>query len=370
MSSLYRGGSRFLALFAFSALLAASRAQAAEPGDAAALAQAERAMNTDYLGGKSRQAIQRLQKAQKSCDQKSCSAVVRARLLRDLGVVYIAGLGKVKEGREALARAVQADPGLRLEPDLTTPEVSQAFREVGGGQVASADEVPKTRRPEPELVQLDEPAPAAKSNWISLSLQQDFFVHQKTENVCRSGRYQCFSAGGTPYTGQILASPRGNQSSGGFGSATTRLLAGFDRLVLPNLLLGARLGIAFRGAPTSPNGDKFLPLHLEARVSYFFGSAPFENDGLKPFVQLGFGIAEVDARVAVDYYESEAGYAAQDKGVLDAWRKAGKSFFAPGVGAEYVVANAHAVFIEARLLVMLGASGIAPALAAGYSYGL
>lgn len=394
--------STFALFTLLAALFSALPALAAAPYDVAARELADSAINTDYLSGKPQLAERKLRRALKGCEQEQCSKQIRARLYRDLGVVCIAGLNRQKEGREALSKAVQADPAIRLNADLTTPEVAQAFRDVGGKGVSlaaqpaptaapkRAEPAPKKRRGnrrqlQPEDITLEEtPQESEESHeetseqgasrlrsawWFSFGLQQDFFVHSSVDNVCSTGKYQCFDASRKRYTGPILASPKGNRASGGLGIATTRVLLGADRRLLDNWLIGVRLGFAFGGAPDPGNGDKFLPLHLEVRGTYVYGKRPLERDGLRPLAQLALGIAEIDAQTAVDYYTDEASFAAGNKGVLDAWRKTGKVFIAPSLGAAYGFLRQHNLFAEARLMVLLGTSGVAPAFGLGYAHG-
>jgi hypothetical protein len=295
-------------------------------------------------------------------------------LYRDLGVVYLGGLGKPTEGREALARAVQADPSIRLEKDLTTPELAQAFREVGGGTAMRLDDdvpKPKKKRKPMAVAPAEESSPAGgvPLNWFSLTVQQDTLLHSQTRPVCYGADYTCFGVGGGEYDGPIYEA-EGNRADGGLGIATTRVLLGFDRLFLGNLLIGGRVGVAFNGAPTGKLSGKFLPLHIEVRGAYFLGTEPFKELGFRPYASLGIGVGEVDGHIAVDYFIDEAGYHANQKGTLDAWRRTGKTFFAPGVGSQYALGKASALSAELRLGVMLGASGLAPALAIGYSHGL
>jgi hypothetical protein len=373
---------------------------AAEPKDAAAKRIAGSAISEDYISGKFAAARRKLDKAIKTCGRSECSGKVLAGLYRDLGVVYLGGLNKPPQGKEALARAVQADPSVQLDPDLSTPEIVAAFKEVGGqvsgaksgktkaqapdsSQPPSQSSKPKSRRHavESENVELDEEsasdepsdsvAPAEESrdegdahkNWFSLSVQQDFFMHPDSPKVCYGPDYTCFGPGGVEFSGHIDEGS-GNRASGGIGIATTRVLLGYDRLFLERILAGARLGLALGGAPASSVAGKFLPLHLELRGAYFFGENPFARTGLRPYVGLAAGIAEVDAHVAVDYFDNGR------RGVLDAWRKTGKAFAALNLGTQIALSKASAITLEARLQLMLGTSGIAPAVAIGYAHGL
>lgn len=81
-------------------------------------------------------------------------------------------------------------------------------------------------------------------------------------------------------------------SVGGLARGSLRLLLSYDREIGEQLTLGARLGVAFNGAPAGVDEPAFLPVHLEARVSYWlFGSAPTQT---RPFFSLVGGLAQVD----------------------------------------------------------------------------
>lgn len=349
----------------------AVRVARAEPYDAQAKELAAAAMTRDYPVEKYTQGRKKLEKAVAGCKKKRCSSEVQATLHRDLAVVWMA-LKKSKQSREALTLAVETDPNVQLDPELTTPELEKLFREVGG-------RTPKKEEPEPEPeVELEEapaeeappaePPDTAARNWFSLGVQQDLLLHQATSPVCYGPNYTCFATDGSEYSGPIYGGA-GNQLAGGLMLATTRVLLGFERVVGDNFLLGVRLGFAFRGAPTNKAGQTFMPWHLELRGGYVFGSAPFESGGLRPYLVVGGGLAEVASNVGVQYFEDQAGYEAGHAGTLDAWRRTGQGFVAPTLGAQYAFGSS-ALSLEARLLVMLGTSGLAPALGLGYSYGL
>jgi len=110
----------------------------AAPKDAAATKMADEAINTDYLATNFAEAEKKLRNAVAICGPAGCSPQVRARVLRDLGVVLIAGLGRLDDGKKSFVEALQADPDVALEKALTTPEIEQIFRSAkGGGAVAA-----------------------------------------------------------------------------------------------------------------------------------------------------------------------------------------------------------------------------------------
>lgn len=348
------------------------------------------AMQTDYAGTHFKKAEQKLKKAITLCGASACAYDVVGRLHRDLAIVYIAGLKQKGKGNAELKKALEANPDLPLDNDFATPEVRKAFK-AAGGKEPKVDEEPEA----PARVKKDddcepgsegcdkeqkkekEEEPAAPSkfpkNWLSVHFDQDFLLYSGAENVCASygaGRreadqYACFQ-GGRQFgyaAGQDIAPGPGNRISGGVGRATSRILVGFDRLLSSNLSLGLRLGFAFGGGPTTLAGAKFLPFHGEVRANYWFGTDPFESSGLRPYVSLSGGLAEVDGRVSVEYYDS-----ANAKGSLDAWRKTGKGFAGLGLGVMIPIGSSG-IIPEVRAKAMLGSVAPAFDLALGYAYG-
>lgn len=384
-----------------SMLLAAGSALAA-PRDASALSLVEEA-TADYAAKKWKSAGSKLKRALKQCGKGQCSDPVRARVYRALGAVQIAGFKDAQAGSEDLAYAVQADPEARFEQELATRDVLAAYEAMGGpsGTVkaskASATKEPAKKKPskrrpakveedEEDEEELDEPgdgeifldeeepatkardtsggkASSQKKNFVSLAVQQDLLLLTGDERTCGGDSYRCFDSDKayteTPYP------DGGNGVSGGFALASTRLLVGYDRLLFDQLLAGARVGFAFGGAP-----EGFLPLHLELRAQYYFAERPFAKNGLRPYAGLGFGLAQVDAKVNVEVYADEQAYLAGDARELEAWRKAGRWFLAPTVGAGYAFASSSSIFVELRTAILFGDGGFAPAVAVGYAHGL
>lgn len=352
----------------------------AEPQDGEASSLAKQAMDGDYLGTQFKEAEQKLQKALKLCGKSDCSAKVRAQVHLDLAIVYIAGLKKQDRGNQEMQAAVAADPSVQLSSDFSTPELEKAFAAAGGvkddapaesGKSADEDEDEPKAAPAPA----DDEKPAASGgaplNWLSVSFQLDMLSYKETTGVCSgAAQYQCFlqgrSYGGPIYTGS------GNQLAGGIGFATKRVLVGYERLFGDNVTAGLKLGFAFGGSPkaTTGSGAAFLPIHAELRGSYWFGSAPFANAGFRPYGGLAAGLAEVDGHVSVEYYEDGAGYTAGAKGTLDAWRKTGNSFIGAHLGAAYAFSKEQQLFLELRLVQLLGATALGGAVQLGYAYGM
>jgi hypothetical protein len=359
--------------------LAPSVALAANKDKAARQLQTE-AMQTDYAETNFKKSEQKLKKAITQCGASNCSNQVVGELHRDLATVYSAGLKQNSKAKTELKHALKADPDLKLNEDFATPELRKLFKELGGHEPkAEVEEKPAEEKKkkdescdsesgtclEEEPAKSDSGPDKGAKNWLSLHFQQDLLLFSGQDNVCGSGtspdakNYSCFQ-GDTPFNGTITPGS-GNQVSGGIGRGTMRLMVGFDRLLTSNISLGLRLGYAFGGRP--PGADKFSPLHLELRAHYWFGSAPFEGSGVRPFVSLSGGMAEVDGKVSVEYYEDTA------KKKVDAWRKTGKGFAGLGFGVMIPFAGNNGIVPELRAMQMFGASGTVFALSVGYARG-
>lgn len=208
---------------------------------------------------------------------------------------------------------------------------------------------------------------ANSRSWLSLTLQQDWQLHGERRPVCGSDQYTCFE-GSREYTGQPW-DRYGNQVSSGIALATTRLLLGFDYLLSDHFGLGARLGYAFRGGPKLKEGA-FLPIHGELRVAYYVGSAPFNTGTVHPFLALAGGIADVRSRIDVDYYDDAQAYNEARKERVDAWRKTGRIFLGPSLGAHVSLSRSFALTLELRWMALFGSSGSAPAASLGFALGL
>jgi hypothetical protein len=367
-------------LVALAALTLSVSVAHAEPQDGEASMMAKQAMDSDYLGTQFKEAEQKLQQALKKCGKSGCSGKVRAQVHLDLAIVYIAGLKKKDKGKKEMEAAVAADSSVQLSPDFTTPELEKAFVAAGG---IKQDAEPESSKPADE--DEDEPkvaAPAAEpeesakpggapQNWLSVAFQLDLLSYQETTGVCSgAAQYQCFLQGQS-YTGPIYQGS-GNQLQGGVGFATKRLLIGYERLLGDSITAGVKIGFAFGGSPkpTVGNGSAFLPFHAELRGSYWFGKAPLASEGLRPYAGLAVGLAAVDGHVSVEYYEDAAGYNAGRKGKLDAWRKTGTTFISGHVGAAYAFSKEQQLFLELRLVQLLGATALGGAVNVGYGFGM
>jgi hypothetical protein len=402
--------------------------------DAEAQQLADEAIFTDYLRLDFKAAEKKLKRALALCANKknTCTPTVYAQVHRDLAVIYITGLKRPAEGKKLLIKALELDPRIALDADLTTPELvrtfSEAKEEVAGKSEPEAAAAPATSEPEPEprraapepAAPAPEPEPqpepppekpvgsvdcppdfpgcesleagearqkaeeeaAAEAadkrikNWLSVSLQQDFLMFGQESGVCQTGAPEglsCFRADDVyrdPRSQTIGTPGTGGEISGGFGLATTRLLLGYDRLLTANISAGARVGYAIGGGPAEPDGAAFIPFHAELRGNYWFGTQPFEHKKIRSFVNLGAGLAQVDASVSAEVIDQEIGGAGRvQRSRVDVWKKTGTLFAALGVGGMYPLTENSGIVAELRAMLLLPSSGTTIALQAGYTYG-
>jgi hypothetical protein len=202
-----------------------------------------------------------------------------------------------------------------------------------------------------------------------VTLGQDFLLHGSEEGACSDGgSYFCFGPDGL-YDGEIYEAV-GNDVKGGFTGATRRILLGYEHRFGQNLTAGVRLGYAFGGAPSFEGGSSFLPWHAELRGAYWFGTAPFERQGLRLYGLMGVGVAQVDGRVFVEFFPTEENYRNGEVGRLEGWRKAGNTFVATGIGGMLPLNAQGGPLLELRVAQMLGAGGTVVTFSLGYALGL
>src|SRR5690606_11746157 len=71
----------------------------------------------------------KLKQAIKLCEKGSCSPTVQSQVYRDLAVIYITGMKRPTEGKKLLVKALELDPRVALDADLTTPDLIRVFGE-------------------------------------------------------------------------------------------------------------------------------------------------------------------------------------------------------------------------------------------------
>lgn len=399
--------------------------------DAEAQELADQAIFTDYLQLDFKAAEKKLRDAIALCEKGSCSPTVHAQVYRDLAVIYITGLKRPDEGRKLLVKALRLDPRVALDADLTTPDLIRVF-EQAQQDVANEPEAeepappakaapaerksdPKTS-PEPEDDVAEEAPPPTGSldddasadcppdfpgceaipdktededddsadvdlgtvNWLSAGLQQDFLMFSGEAGVCGTERPEelsCFRAGDEFRDPTVeFTAGDGGEVGGGFRPATTRLLIGYDRVLFPNITVGARLGYAIGGGPTQPNGASFVPFHAEVRGAYWF--APIEIGKVRPYATLGGGLAQIDSSVTTELVDrGPQGQIPLDStgqpqaSRVTVWKKTGTTFASIGGGAMYPLTEKSGITAELKGVLLFPSAGMSVSLQAGYSHG-
>lgn len=234
------------------------------------------------------------------------------------------------------------------------------------------------------------PESDAKKNWLSLAVQMDFLVIPGSTEVCvGADNYNCYTGNtyyqGLPYVGSD-PTKTGDTINTGMVPATLRVLLGYDRAV-SNFTFGARVGVAFLGGPPAPNGRAFLPFHGEARVAYWFGHDPFARTGVRPYIVIDGGVAEVDGKGKANVFNGcptdtmsctttnpPGGYSYDYQHHIitsyDAWQKAGTGFVGGGLGILFAPSPRMGPFLELKYMELLGATAPALNLQLGYALGL
>jgi Dickkopf N-terminal cysteine-rich region len=222
----------------------------------------------------------------------------------------------------------------------------------------------------PEEVSTEPKGP--KRNYVSLVFSPDISIFAG-ENVCsfngqQDQHFVCVRENGTRYVG-VPTTNIANNVNPGLAPGTMRVIAGYDRLILDNIMAGVRVGFAFPTA--SADAAQFLPIHAEARGAFYLGKKPFERTGPRPFVFLAGGLAQVDSGVTVEVLEDGAACGATtpanpespctivtdgnqttpEKRVqkLTAIKQAGQGFVALGGGLQYAVNDMFAINAGLRL---------------------
>ena len=410
---------------------AAGRAYAAAQ-DAEAQELADQAIFTDYLQLDFKAGEKKLQQALRLCEKGSCSPTVHAQVYRDLAVIHITGLKRPDEGRQLLVKALELDPRIALDADLTTPDLVRVFEEAQAEVARQAREKetaakapppppPKSQKSKPAAAAQRSPAPASAGaavagsmddnsvdcppdfpgcesvrdepeaaeaaddtdlgilNWLSAGLQQDFLMFSGESGVCTaaaSDGLACFRANDDYRDpAAIDTAGDGGEVAGGFSVGTTRLLLGFDRVLTSWLSVGGRLGYAIGGGPAEPGGAGFFPVHIEARGTYWF--SPLVVGELRPFATLGGGFAQVDGSVntqVVDRCPSGGIPDVCTQGQtavsrVTVWKKTGTSFAALGGGAMYPLSDHGGITAELKGTFLFPSSGLSVSLQAGYAHG-
>jgi len=237
-----------LLVFVFCCASFFARGAMAEPNDEAATELAKQAIEVDYLGTKFAAAKKKLEQALALCGPKSCSNNVVARLHRDMGVVYVGGMGKPAEAKAEFAAALKADPSVVLDSILASEEIQAAFDDAkafagssssspgsssnslgpnahGPGATPKQGVLVHTPSTEPSEKTPPEAPSGIKKNWLSLTFQQDWLGIPGAKNTCSGGNdYVCFD--GDAFYAPIPYDKSGGELAGGLALATSRIMLG------------------------------------------------------------------------------------------------------------------------------------------------
>lgn len=233
------------------------------------------------------------------------------------------------------------------------------------------------------LAQSAPPAPASRSGfWVGAVLQQDISLLPGGDICGRAAQanssYSCFRADREQYLGVPVP---GQPASIVPARGTSRIALQAEHAIFGNFTAGGRLGFAFGGGPTPQKGPPFLPLHLEARVSYWIGPKLSPAMGVRGFVTLAGGLAQIDASRRVEVTECRAGdagcvpakgfqpgWANPRSQTLDAYKKAGMGFVSVGVGLYYSFVRGSGVLLEVKGTQLFPSYGFAISPALGYVF--
>ena len=390
----------FAALTVFVAACCLSGAAAAAGANEAQARKAlKQAVDEDYLETRFDDAENRLRGAIQRCDS-GCSAALRAQLHAALAAVLATGKKELDDARDEFAEALMLDPSVEPDPGMVSTGVTFAFDQakkklkIGPYAPASAtpakpkepgarkDDEPEPKRPadaagprdtRPKDVDTkDEPRelPPARKNWITLTFSPDVSIVSGT-NVCtkenqREAHYVCIreDAGKTRYNG-TPTKDNGDNINTGVALSTLRVMLAYDRLIVDNLTLGARVGFAFNGA--NDGGASFLPVHLEGRVGYWPGKTPFVGNVVRPYMMISGGLAQIDTKVSVEVLEDGNACGAKSPGdskspctlpvgmpeprvqKLTAYKQAGLGFGSLAFGVHFVPSPIVALYLAARV---------------------
>lgn len=208
-------------------------------------------------------------------------------------------------------------------------------------------------------------------------------------DVCRANQseYDCYYQGSDdPYPPMLpagIGSPGepgdaypGAGIGNGLAGGTMRVLLSYDRALTSNLTIGGRVGFAFGGGPSRPGDPAFLPVHVEARLGYWFlglGSSP-----MQPYAHLTAGMAQVDLHTEVivsdcstepsyddflDCIDASGDYdSANDPDLptekLDAYKKLGQGFAGAGAGVAFAVADSIGAQLNVNVMYMFPDTGL------------
>jgi len=238
------------------------------------------------------------------------------------------------------------------------------------------------------------------ANWLGIHFAPDIgFISGSDVCATTNQDFECFAGGGSPYPGELPASVAGQPGElgdpypgtgigSGVSAGTLRVLLSYDHAFSERISLGARLGYAFGGGPTSAAGRRFLPVHAEGRLQYWLRA--LSTDGLHPYLHIGGGLAQVDVKkggVTVKDCSAEPAHSAfldciaatnaYDSGndpvlperTLDSYRRLGDAFGTAGGGVLLPLGGNVALQLNLNAMLMVPSFGfvLQPSIGLGYA---
>jgi hypothetical protein len=363
-------------------------ATAEEQGEAAR----KKALEEDFLNTRFDEAARRLRAAIEACGTDACSRKLRVRLNLALGSVLASGKKELSDAGDAFVEALTLDPKAQVDPDIASSEITFAFEQAkkrlgigaagakkgktakGASEKESASEKEGGKEGEKDKAEPEKPTEAppsgeARRNWFTLAFSPDIAVVSGVDVCSKAAQsnehFYCARPNGTRYVGTPTRG-NGDQINSGVVLSTMRVTLGYDRLLGEHITLGARLGFAFNGA--SGAGASFLPVHAEARLGFWPSASPFVGAGVRPFLFLAGGVAQVDSHVEVEILEdggaceaippsdprsdctkpSHDGVLEPRKQTVSAYKQAGLAFAAAGAGVQFAPTPGVAFHLAVR----------------------
>jgi hypothetical protein len=409
-------------------IVSMARIAGAAHGDSAAQRAADHAMNDLFMATKFDEAKAALEESIKGCES-GCSEKTRARLYRDLGVVYITGFHDSKHGTKAFKKARSLNPDIQLDPVITTPEIQSAFDASAPGAAAAASDTAagtpivleeeggkKKKKHEKKHVEEEKeervivtcsrdaecegaqmckmgecvarpPEPLTPVVWLSLGLIQDVLFMSGSDVCTKKSQidsgYTCLRATGSQYHGTPLPN-RGGSISFTPALATTRVsLSSYFPLFGP-ISGGLRMAYAFLGqGPQADGGKKFVFYQAEAIGAYWLTGDAFSTKNIGAFLQLSGGVSEIDGSAKVTVNETPTIFQMPGGVVppasqldnpptqtLDAYKKTGSGFASAGIGTFLPFGSASGLLADLRFSVLFPTTGFAASLGVSGVLGL
>jgi hypothetical protein len=189
-------------------------------------------------------------------------------------------------------------------------------------------------------------------NWIGLHIAGDIAILSGNNLCAKEGwddNFRCYdTVTNQQLAASILDAPLWSTSvSTTAVYATTRVLLSYDRVVTPNITLGARVGMGFGGSP------EFRAYHIEARGAYWL--VPLDQPGLEPYVGLAGGMAQVDA--GVDARRQDAAGEQIIETSYNAYKLMGQAFVALSGGAVLPIGPSLGLQANVNVMILFPSSG-------------